>query len=107
MQKKYGIGEDRVDYINDDMLKFVSKLPDKSTNFLINGIDDSIIRNNKYWEKLSKELYRATEDSGIITGYGSAFYHFEKYFRDITPKVIVIEDFKILKKKDRLDVDKI
>lgn len=57
--------------INSDMFIFISKLPDNSCNFIMNGIDHYVIHNDKYWEKLSQELHRVTLELGIITGYGS------------------------------------
>lgn len=61
-----------------DMLDFVSRLPDNSANFTLNGIDSAIVsrpddimsadRNTEYEEAVVKEIIRATKKGGIIFG---------------------------------------
>jgi len=57
-----------VRYIKEDMLVFASKLKDKSVNFFMCGIDNTIIKSDVYWERLGEQLARATEDNGLIFG---------------------------------------
>ena len=55
-----------------DMLDFVSKLPDNSVNFTINGIDGVVILNcDKYAQAVAAEMVRATLPKGIIFGIRS------------------------------------
>lgn len=54
-----------------DMLDFISRMPDGSANFFINGIDRLIIENRDYHEALTVELTRATPIGGIICGINS------------------------------------
>lgn len=70
-------------FIYDDMLIFLSKLPDKSANFIMNGIDSNVIQSLEYWNMLSEEINRVSYDKGIITGYGSNFRNFSEFFTDI------------------------
>ncbi len=72
------------DYFKDDMLVFLSKLPDKSANFILNGLDYDIIGHD-YWNKLSEELYRTTYDGGIIMGTNSEFHELGEKFKNISP----------------------
>lgn len=62
------------DFIVDDMLLFLAKLPDNSANFIINGIDKTILRDDSYINKVNQELYRTTYDNGVIIGYWSSLY---------------------------------
>ncbi len=75
------------DYIRSDMLLFVSKLPDKSANFVINGIDDNILDNKEYWDRLIDQIYRTTYDEGVIMGTGSEFNLFTKKFVQINEPI--------------------
>ncbi|MFA6185572.1 MAG: class I SAM-dependent methyltransferase [Candidatus Shapirobacteria bacterium] len=62
-----------IDYIESDMLTFLSKLPDNSVHIIMNGIDQTIIRDHQYWGKLEKEITRVVKRGGIFTGYDSAY----------------------------------
>ena len=57
-----------INYKESDMLIFLSKLPDKSVNIIMNGIDDDILTNDEYWKKLVEEITRVVKDGGIFTG---------------------------------------
>lgn len=57
--------------VNADMLDFIARLPNDSSNFIINGIDGSILKNNNYLRALGGELIRATKIGGIIFGISS------------------------------------
>lgn len=71
MEKEFGL-----EFKNEDMLSFISRLPDNSVNYVMNGIDDTIIQNEKYWQVLAQELHRTTVKNGIVTGFHSeiSFY---------------------------------
>lgn len=55
-----------VSLISDDMLHFVSSLPDNSANFFMSGIDSTIVKNSEYRIRLGKEISRATEKGGVF-----------------------------------------
>ncbi len=55
-----------VSLISDDMLHFVSSLPDDSANFFMVGIDHIILQNGRYRKRLGQEIYRATEKGGVF-----------------------------------------
>jgi hypothetical protein len=57
-----------IKFVRMDMLEFVSKMPDNSMNYLICNINNSLIFDHEYFERLNKELLRTTEKNGIITG---------------------------------------
>ena len=62
-----------------DMLMFVSTLPDNSVNFIISGIDDIIIPDEKYWEALEIQIRRSLKPKGvIITGGMPIFANYAK-----------------------------
>jgi hypothetical protein len=58
--------------VNSDMLDFVSRLPDGSVNFTINGIDNDVLghgpENEEYARILSGEIIRALRPNGILFG---------------------------------------
>ncbi|OGF23390.1 hypothetical protein A2Y83_02410 [Candidatus Falkowbacteria bacterium RBG_13_39_14] len=62
--------------VKDDMLDFISKIPDNSANFTINGINYQIIKNQKYHKALAQELVRATKEGGIIFGVQSDVFNY-------------------------------
>ncbi|MBU0597334.1 hypothetical protein KKA94_04255, partial [Patescibacteria group bacterium] len=57
--------------IHADMLDFVSRLKEGVASFTLNGIDYSIVDNQKYHEVLAKEIVRATRKHGLIFGIQS------------------------------------
>ncbi len=83
-----------------DMLKFVARLPENSANFLINGIDSSIIGNEEYWKYLVREIHRATETNGIITGVNTEVNNFtrEGLFKTVLKEFD--DDFYVLEKEN-------
>ncbi len=83
LRDKFKTQGTNVDYFQDDMLVFLSKLPDKSANFVLNGLDDNIISYN-YWNKLAEELYRTTYDGGVVMGTNSEFYKLGEKFKNIS-----------------------
>lgn len=52
--------------VRSDMLDFVSRLPDNSVNFMMNGLD--CVRGGEYQEKLAKEIIRALKPGGLLVG---------------------------------------
>lgn len=62
-------------HIQDDLLHFVSRLPDNSSNFFMGAIDSYVIPEGKYWEYLAEEITRATENKGIIIAVNSDIGH--------------------------------
>ena len=66
--------------INNDMLKYVARLPDNSANFTMSGTGFEIIRSSKYWGYLSEELHRVMYKDGII--FGADSYISDKDFED-------------------------
>ena len=93
------------DYLMDDLLVFLSKLPDNSVSIIMNGIDSYVIDSGRYWDKLYKELCRVTHSKGIVTGYGSdisdQYSRMRETFNDIDPidPEFRSRDIKILEKK--------
>ncbi len=61
-----------VEYINEDLLRFVSKIPDNSANFLISGIDEDVLRDSEYRKRLMAEIMRATKQGGLVLNYHGA-----------------------------------
>ncbi len=57
--------------IEADMLEVVTRLPDNSVNFVINGIDRFVIPHGLYHARLQREVQRATRVGGIAFGYYS------------------------------------
>lgn len=56
-------------HIKGDMLDVVSHLPDRSTNFVLNGIDDLIVdTNTDYGRALVAHIARCTEPGGYVVG---------------------------------------
>ncbi len=56
--------------LNTDMLSFLEKRTAQS-NFVMSGIDDAILKNNEYIEKLCENLSRLTPKGGIVIGVAS------------------------------------
>jgi hypothetical protein len=80
--------------VGSDMLRFITnEIPDKSANFMLSAIDSDVILDDKYWQYLCEELYRCTEDGGIIidAGVGDIEYYLEK---------MIPGKFKIIFKQD-------
>ena len=49
-----------------DLLKFLSRLPDASVNFMINGMGWEILKRLEYRERAAREVERATEKNGMV-----------------------------------------
>lgn len=64
-------GETQLVHVKADLLDFVSRMPDNSTNFTINGIDLLILGSRPYHEALAKEVSRATFPGGLVFGCAS------------------------------------
>jgi len=58
-------------YVNEDMLLFLSKLPDNSTNIMVNGLDRSIISNQEYLKRLKNEISRVLLNNGVVLGFST------------------------------------
>lgn len=72
--------------VHADMLDFVSRLPDGSCNFSINGIDINVIEDSGYREALFHELVRATRIGGIMFGAGSDIWRKDGRLNLIPPE---------------------
>ena len=86
-------------YVVDDILLFLSKLPDNSANFFMAGVDFGVISNEEYWERLKKEILRTIYKDGIFVGYGSDIKNlegFENKLNTFPP----VENFVFLKKEN-------
>ncbi|MFC1633121.1 hypothetical protein ACFL1U_03230 [Patescibacteria group bacterium] len=57
--------------VESDMLKFVGLTRDSSGSFVLNGIDQYVIKSNDYNLALVNEIVRATHSGGIIFGVNS------------------------------------
>ena len=57
--------------VKNDMLDFVSRLPDDSVCIIMNGIDGEIIRSDEYHTALAKEIMRVTKKDGLAFGRNS------------------------------------
>ena len=77
-------GSFNVEFKDMDMLSFIARLPDSSVNFLFNGIDFMVLNEERYWERLGREVWRKTEKGGIVFGICSVTRYF-KQFNVITP----------------------
>lgn len=62
----------QTEYKNEDLLRFVSKLPDNSVNFLLTGIDKDVLKNNEYRIRLKEQIMRTTKNQGLIINRYSA-----------------------------------
>lgn len=74
--------------VQSDMLNFVARMKNESGNFMINGIDDCIIKNKEYIDALSKELIRATKKGGVIFGTESAVFVPLYKFSESNPQIL-------------------
>ena len=63
------------EYVSQDMLEYAQSLPDNSTNFTLNGIDQVIIVSEDYTDRLVKQLARATAPNGVAMGFNSPLLH--------------------------------
>lgn len=79
--------------VKEDLLIFTTHLPDKSSNFFLSAIDSDVILDEKYWKYLIEEIYRATEDRGIVIEEMSDI---ESYFNEDKDKWKCIFDDKVL-----------
>lgn len=90
-----------VDLIVQDMLVYVSALPDNSANFMISGIDNIIIPDKRYWIALEEQIRRALKPGGVvILGGVRAFDDYAKEdlgYRRLKDKKIGIEILEIEK----------
>ena len=77
-------------YVSDDMLRYITHLPDKSSNFFLGAIDSDVILEEKYWKYLAEEITRAIEDKGIIIDAGMS--HIGFYLDKNKFKTIYIDD---------------
>lgn len=78
-----------------DMLDFVSRLKDVSTNFTINGIDSDLIPVPEYHRAVAREMLRATKRNGIIFG-NSSFSVFENIFNLIQENQELRAEFSVI-----------
>lgn len=87
-----------VGFTRADMLDFVSRLPENSVNFTLNGIDIQILGNelsrsenimDNYRQTLAKEILRATRQNGIIFGsnFGAVSMWFDKWAHSQSPQI--------------------
>lgn len=60
--------------VTSDMLDFVARMPDNSSNFVANGIDFLWGTSQKYSEALFREVIRATRSEGILFGASSEIW---------------------------------
>lgn len=66
----------------DDMLDFVSRLPDDSANFMMNGIDGFILTgSSEYKDALAREIVRTLKPGGIV--FGSSFWAVSEKFKGL------------------------
>ena len=61
-----------------DALTYVSGLPDNYANFMMCGIDMAVIDDERYWQRLAREIEKKTVPGGIAMGMSSELY---KYLR--------------------------
>lgn len=93
--------ETEIVLVKADMLNFVSRVPDNSVNFVINGIDTFVIDSPKYHSALAREISRTTKIGGVVFGINAdALYELqESRFRDVTREQKVYrEDIKVFEK---------
>jgi hypothetical protein len=61
--------------VNSDLLLYVANLPDESSNFFLSAIDHDVILDEQYWKYLAEEIYRSTEEGGIVIEGGMVSLH--------------------------------
>ncbi len=66
----------KISIMQTEMLNFISRLPTASVNFMLTGIDSSVINVKGYTRELAAELYRATEKGGLVFGSSSEVFRF-------------------------------
>jgi len=66
----------KISIIQAEMLDFVSRLPNGSANFMLTGIDSSVIHVLGYNRELAAEIHRATKRDGIVFGTRSEVFRF-------------------------------
>lgn len=64
-------GEMQVVTIKDDLLDFISRIPDGSVCITINGINSSLIEGGDYHDELAEEIGRAMHPDGVVFGRSS------------------------------------
>jgi hypothetical protein len=62
--------------VRSDAFTYVSGLPDGSANFMMCGVDNTIIESTLHWNGLAEEIARKTRKGGIVMGMVSDL---EKY----------------------------
>lgn len=83
-------------FVQEDMLRYISKLPDNFGNVNLNGIDTSIVTSGKYGFLLALHLFRIVPSGGVVFGYGS---------EAIFGKLEKVGFVHLLSKKEGFDVD--
>ena len=60
--------------IAEDMLSFLKRLPNDSSNFISSFIDYDILEGNFYREEVEKEIYRTLHPKGFYLSYASKIF---------------------------------
>ena len=80
-----------------DMLEFVSRINSDSVNFVMNGVDFSIIQDERYNQAIAKEMIRATKPGGLI--FGRSAFPISNFMNSAETKTIFQFDDMIIKMK--------
>lgn len=93
--------ETEIVFVRADMLDFISRVPNNSANFTVNGIDAFVISSPEYHSALAREISRATKVGGVVFGINSdALWELrEDRFRDeAAAQKVYREDIKVFEK---------
>lgn len=100
-----------IEFIESDMLTFLSKQPDNSAAITLNGIDDVIIDpkvagNEKYLEALVREVVRVAGDDNVVFGFNSEdiFARLEKHGFKLDSSSDDKYGLRVYKKEDEVRV---
>ncbi len=64
-----------IETLQDDMLVYLSRLPDDSVNVLMTNIDGFIIRDDEYYDALTKEISRVIGTQGLFISKNAPSLH--------------------------------
>ena len=71
--------------VGEDILEFVSRLPDNFCSFTISGFDDHVMPEKEYHEALMTEVCRSLKEDGILFGNKSNVLHLARSVPELKP----------------------
>lgn len=69
--------------VGEDVLEFVSRLPDDFCSFTVSGLDSNVLPSKEYHEALLQEVHRSLKKEGILFGNQSDILNYARSLPDL------------------------